>query len=368
MKEYQIPALPLKVDFDTIPILKQLGKSKSTLAELKGLVQSIPNEAILINTLAIQEAKDSSEVENIVTTHDDLYKSDLKVTEFINSAATKEVMNYREAIHAGFNSIRSNKLITNNVIKEVRGILVGNAEGFRTKPGTNLANKEGLVYLPPQAPALVQKYMDDLEAYINTTDKNGLDPLIKNAVIHHQFESIHPFTDGNGRTGRILSILLLVANELLDLPILYLSRYITHNKSEYYRLLQAIRDNENNESNWHNWVMFFLKGIEETALDTILLVKRIKDLMIEYKQILRPALGKSYRHELLNHLFYHPYTKIEFIEQVMQVRRKTAAKYLERIVDIGLLKKMKWGNSNYYINVELYDILLNRQEQKTENV
>ena len=185
-------------------------------------------------------------------------------------------------------------------------------------------------------------------------------------VIHHQFESIHPFYDGNGRTGRIISILYLVINNLLDLPILYLSRYITHNKGTYYRLIQAIRDSKEDRGKaWEEWILFMLKGVEITADDTIMLVKGINSLMTRYKQILRPLFGKQYKHELLNNLFFHPYTKIEFVEQDMQVQRKTATKYLDMIVRCGLIEKVKIWKTNYYINTELVNLFLNRNAGTT---
>ena len=363
MNTYKIPKLPFSIDLETKAILRQLSASHRQLAELKGIVQSIPNEAILINTLALQEAKDSSAVENIVTTHDDLFKTELNVRDYIVSAATKEVMNYRQAILEGFRLVRKDKLLTNNIIKQIQSTLVGNKEGFRTLPGTELKNQAGeTVYIPPQDGNDVARYMSELEAFINTPELCDWDPLIKLAVIHHQFESIHPFYDGNGRTGRIISILLLVTNDLLNLPILYLSRYITHNKGEYYRLLQAIRDREDKATDWQNWVMFLLKGIEDTSRNTITMVNAIRKLMQDFKFTLRPLLRKQYKHDLLNHLFSQPYTKIEFMEKAMQIQRKTAAKYLDLIVDEGLLEKLKIGRSNYYINQKLVDVLMNPEK------
>ena len=174
------------------------------------------------------------------------------------------------------------------------------------------------------------------------------------AIIHHQFESIHPFYDGNGRTGRIVNVLYLVTSGLLDLPILYLSRYIAHHKGDYYRLIQAVRDKEdNNAKEWEEWILFILKGVEETAEETIRLIKAMSEMMIRYKNILRPLFGKTYKHELINNLFFHPYTKVEFIERDMQVQRKAAAKYLSKIVEAGLLEKVRVGKSNFYINTEL---------------
>ena len=217
------------------------------------------------------------------------------------------------------------------------------------------------MYTPPQTLQEIEKYMGNLEKFINDSSLSELDPLVKLAIIHHQFESIHPFYDGNGRTGRIISVLYLVVNDLLDLPILYLSRYITHNKIEYYSLIQKIRDNSgNNNADWENWVFFILKGIEETAKQTVELVQQIKFLMDEYKGKIRDAFGTKYNHELLNNLFNHPYTKIEFIQNDLNVSRFTASKYLDLIVELKLLSKIKIGTSNYYINDRLVELLMNQ--------
>lgn len=340
-KQYNIKELPLAFDLETKAVLKQLNLANKKLAELKGVALTIPNENILISTLTLQEARESSAVENIVTTQDDLYKADLDLKETIINASTKEVLNYRQALQRGFNLVRHNKLLTNNIIKEIQQQLECNSAGFRTVPGTMLKSSDGrIVYTPPQDKKEVELLMANLECYINDPALSSCDPLIKMAVIHHQFESIHPFYDGNGRTGRIISILYLVINDLLDIPILYLSRYITRNKGEYYRLLQAIRNNNSLEQ-WEEWILFMLKGVEQTAGETIRLVKNISSLMQQYKQRLRPLFGKQYKHELLNNLFFHPYTKIEFVERDMMVQRKTATKYLDTMVEEGLLEKVK---------------------------
>lgn len=366
--KYIIPELPLPYDLETKKVLKQLNLSNKRLAELKGVAQTIPNENILINTLTLQEAKDSSEVENIVTTNDELYKAELNLKNTLINASTKEVLNYRQALQAGFATARKTKILTLNDIRKIQQELESNNAGFRTLPGTKLKNAYGeTVYTPPQDGLEVERLMENLEKYINIPEMHDVDPLIKMAVIHHQFESIHPFYDGNGRTGRIISILYLVINDLLDLPILYLSRYITHNKGTYYRLIQQIRDKAytGNASEWENWILFILKGVEETAEETIKLVKGISALMAEYKMTLRPLLGKNYKHELLNNLFFHPYTKIEFVMNDMMVQRKTAAKYLEMIVKTGLVSKIKMGRSNYYMNMKLIELFVNH-DFKTE--
>ena len=359
--KYSIPSLPLPYDLETKEVLKQLNRANRKLAELKGVAQTIPNERILISSLTLQEAKDSSEVENIVTTQDDLYRAGLDPSHQFINAATKEVLFYREAINEGFRMVRNKDILTLNDIKHVQEILEQNTAGFRTTPGTQLKreNDGAVIYTPPQDGMTIIRYMSNLEQFINDDHLSQLDPLIKMAIIHHQFESIHPFYDGNGRTGRIINILYLVITGLLDLPILYLSRYITHNKGEYYRLIQAIRDkNTDNAAEWEAWILFMLKGVEVTAEDTISLVKNIGRLMAEYKNVIRPDFGSKYNHELLNGLFYHPYTKIDHVVANMQVSRQTASKYLDRIVALGLLKKEKMGKENYYINTRLMNLFI----------
>ncbi|MEE3693706.1 Fic family protein [Campylobacter sp. CLAX-22107-21] len=365
-KTYTIPKLPLGIDLETKEILKQVNLANKALAELKGVAHTIPNEGVLINSLVIQEAKESSEVENIVTTHDEIFQADLSVSNYAVSSAAKEVMNYREAMLEGFSRVKENMLLTNNIIKNIQEKLEKNKAGFRTSAVTLQNSKQEIVYAPPKTGDEVEHYMSNLEQFINNPKLSDLDPLIKLAIIHHQFESIHPFYDGNGRTGRIISVLYLVQNRLLDLPILYLSRYITRNKADYYKLIQAVRDNDGDIKDWQNWVMFILKGIEVTSKETIILINGIAQLMAQYKAILKPVFGKTYKHELLNNLFFHPYTKIEFIERDMNVQRKTAAKYLDMIVDLKLLTKMKKGSSNYYINNALFELFLNQGKVVSE--
>ena len=365
--QYAIPRLPLDMDLETKPILKQLSLASRALAELKGVAKTIPNENILLNTLVLQEAKDSSEIENIVTTQDDLYKEDVEfgdTKKTVERVAAKEVLRYRQAMQSGFALVRKNKLLTNSVIKQIQQELEENRAGFRALTGTQLKNgNDEVVYTPPQTNGEIESYMTNLEKFINDSSFCELDPIIKLPIIHHQFESIHPFYDGNGRTGRIISVLFLVINDLLDLPILYLSRYINHNKSEYYSLIQAIRNNApENQKDWENWILFILKGIEQTSKETVILVQEIKKLMDDYKQKLRPMFGAKYNHELLNNLFRHPYTKIEYIERDLEVSRFTASKYLDVIVENGLAEKIKINTSNYYINKRLVDLFINQAD------
>lgn len=367
MASYKIPLLPLPYDLETKAVLRQANKANRKLAELKGVAQTIPNERILISSLTLQEAKDSSAVENIVTTQDDLYRAGLDASFTLIGAATKEVLFYREAINEGFKLVRNKNILTLNDIKRIQEVLEQNSAGFRTTPGTQLKRSSdgAVIYTPPQDGQLIVELMSNLEQFINDDELCPIDPLVKMAIIHHQFESIHPFYDGNGRTGRIVNILYLVTSGLLDLPILYLSRYITHNKAEYYERIQAIRNaTGDNSAQWEEWILYMLRGVEQTAEETITLVKNIGNLMTKYKNIIRPAFGRKYSHELLNGLFYHPYTKIGHLESNMQVSRQTAAKYLDKLASLGLLQKERMGKENYYINTQLMELFLTFSEQQ----
>ncbi len=353
MKTKELRKLPLENDIESKSILKKLSLTHRALAELKGIVSSIPNENILINTLGLQEAKDSSAIENIITTHDDIYKAGLNLEGF-KSQNAKEIQNYISALKLGFELIARNKILTNNDIIEIQSELEKNNAGFRKVPGTALKNATSgeIVYTPPQDYNTIQDLMTNLEQFINDEQLSDFDPLVKMAIIHYQFESIHPFYDGNGRTGRIINVLYLVMNDLLDLPILYLSRYIIENKGEYYKLLQEVRETDNFE----NWVIYLLNGVEQIAKETIILIGKIRELIFDHKNLLRNNY-KFYSHDLLNNLFKHPYTKIAFIEKDLGVSRITAAKYLNQLASDGLLKKERLGTGNYYVNLKLIELL-----------
>lgn len=353
---YNLSELPLSFDMESKAVLKSLPAAHAALAELKGLASTIPNQTILINTLGLQEAKDSSAIENIITTHDDLYKSELNLDAF-KSLDAKEVQNYIEALKHGFALISAKGVLNNRVILEIQEVLEKNNAGFRKLPGTALKNSTTgeTVYTPPQSLADIQRLMKNLEQFINDKDLSDYDPIVKMAIIHYQFESIHPFYDGNGRTGRIMNILYLILNELQTLPILYLSSYIIEHKPDYYRLLQEVRDN----NNWEEWLLFMIKGVEQTSIDTIKLIVEIKSLMTDYKNRLRTNY-KFYSQDLLNNLFKHPYTKIEFVINDLGVTRLTAANYLNTLATDGLLEKKRIGTANYYINRPLFNLLTQR--------
>lgn len=356
MMRFELSELPFNIDLETKKVLKSLPSAHAALAELKGIASTIPNQNILINTLGLQEAKDSSAIENIITTHDDLYKSELNLDSF-KSLNAKEVQNYISALKKGFELTSTSGLLTNKTILQIQEVLEDNKAGFRKLPGTALKNAATgeTIYTPPQDYNEILRLMTNLEKYINDSEMSDIDSLIKMAIIHFQFESIHPFYDGNGRTGRIINILYLINEKLQNLPILYLSSYIIKRKADYYRYLQKVRD----EDLWEDWILFMIKGIEETARETIDLILKIKKMMFEYKHQLRENY-KFYSQDLLNNLFKHPYTKIEFIVNDLGVSRLTAANYLNKLAEDKILKKEKLGTGNYYINEKLIELLTKR--------
>jgi len=333
-------------------ILEALNKASRSLAELKGFANSIPNQHILINAITINEAKDSSEIENIVTTHDSIYKV-LTESGFKDESA-KEVVDYRSAIWHGYEIIKEKEYISTNIIIELQEIIEHNNAGIRKTPGTSLVNsKTGeVIYTPPQKEKEIRDLLKNLEDYINDNN-NEVDPLIKMALIHYQFEMIHPFYDGNGRTGRILNILYLVLNKLLDSPILYLSNYINKNKDEYYKLFTEFREN----NNYEDWIIYILKGIEETSQKTILLIRQLQLMMEAYQEEFKILLPKIYSDVLLDSLFFEVYTRITYIEKRCNVTRQTASTYLNSIVDKGLLEFEKVGRESIYKNIRLIDLL-----------
>jgi Fic family protein len=282
-----------------------------------------------------------------------MYRAELGIGLLVSSAA-KEVQNYISALHAGYKLVKKDHLLTCNHIKEIQAILEENDAGFRTQSGTQLKNERTgeIVYMPPQNSEDIIRFMTDLERYINDDSISEIDPLIKMAIIHHQFESIHPFYDGNGRTGRIINILYLVLKGLLGIPILYLSRYLIEKKSDYYHLLQSVRE----QGAWEAWILYILKAVEVTSQQTILIIQEIKVLMADYKKKIRQGF-KFYSQDLLNNLFKHPYTKIEFLEKDLKISRLTATKYLDQLADAGFLEKQRIWRSNFYINRPLFSLL-----------
>ena len=349
-----INLLPLTSDVETKAVLRKTALAHKALAELKGVISSIPNENILLETLTLREAKESSAIENIISTFDEVYQSNLLSRQFA-TPASKEVHQYAEALKKGFLLVKNHRLLTNNYILQIQEVVEQNKAGFRKLPGTQLLNdKTGqIIYTPPQDYETIVDLMNNLEKFINDDDVMDADHLVKMAIIHHQFESIHPFYDGNGRTGRIINILYLVQKNLLHLPVLYLSRYIIQHKNDYYRLLQKVRDT----GEWEDWLLFMLDGIEQTATESVVLIGGIKELMQKYKQQIRADYPKMYSQDLLNNLFKYPYTKIEFIEKELGVSRSTSIRYLEILVTGGILQKTKVGRDNFYLNKALFNLL-----------
>jgi Fic family protein len=348
--------------FDRADILRKLASASRSLAELKGVAASMPNQAILVNTLGLQEAKDSSAIENIVTTNDELFR-EAAMPEDAASPATKEVVRYRQALRVGYEAVATTGMLTNQHILRIQAELELNDAGFRKLPGTALKASDGrVVYTPPQDHHTIVDLMSDLERFINDDVPLDVDPLIRMALIHHQFESIHPFYDGNGRTGRIINVLYLMQQRLLDSPVLYMSRHIVRTKSDYYRLLQAVREDDA----WEEWVLYMLTAVEQTAAASVAMIQAMKMLLFDYKHRIR-ANYKFYSQDLINNLFSHPYTKIEFMQQELKVSRLTATKYLDKLAEDGFLLKSKVGRHNYYINVPLYRILTGESLAGAEN-
>jgi Fic family protein len=315
----------------------------------------MPNQAMLISALGLQEAKDSSEIENIVTTHDELFR-EVAFSEAATNAAAKEVARYRQALGIGYASVRQRGLLTTNQILAIQAELEKNHPGLRKVPGTVLQDGAGRTVYTPPTPEKLPVLLADLDRFINDPAVSTLDPLIKMALIHHRFESIHPFYDGNGRTGRIVNVLYLVKEGLLDSPVLYMSRAIVRTKADYYRLLQSVRDH----GTWEEWVLYMLAAVEQTAKEGIATIQAIKALLLDYKHRIR-AEFRFYSQDLINNLFSHPYTKIEFVMNDLKVSRITATRYLDGLAQSGFLEKRKIGRHSYYINQPLFRILTGEQ-------
>ncbi|MBN2825607.1 MAG: Fic family protein [Campylobacterales bacterium] len=347
----QLTQLPISKPIETTKVLKKSIQASRALAKLNGVAKIIPNSAILINSLALQEAKDSSEIENIITTHDELYRAGLDIESVTHQ--TKEVQRYKEALLLGYDLVRNNKLLLKRDIVQIQCTLEQNSAGVRRQSGTNLKNAltGEIIYTPPQDFETIEALLKNLESYIN--EPNETDALVNMAIIHYQFESIHPFYDGNGRTGRIINVLYLVLQELLDLPILYLSRYIITHKADYYRLLQEVRT----KGSWEEWILYMLDGVEQTSIETIELIENIYSLMEKTQIKIQEELPKIYSKDLVEVLFLHPYTKIDFLIDRLLLHRDTASKYLNELEKIGVLKTIKLGRSKYFINIELFEML-----------
>ncbi|MBW2173670.1 MAG: Fic family protein [Deltaproteobacteria bacterium] len=348
-----LPLLPPVADLETKAVLKKNISAGRMLAELKGLGETIPNQGILINSLTLQEAKASSEIENVITTNDALFKAFTASTSQVDPT-TKEVLRYGEALWEGFSTLKSKPLLTTNLLIRLVQKIKKNRAGIRNAPGTQIANLATgeTIYTPPEGEGLIRDKLKNLEDYIHAQE--GPDPLIKLAVIHYQFESIHPFFDGNGRAGRILNILYLAQQGLLELPVLYLSRYIIQNKGDYYHLLRSVTE----AGQWAPWVLFMLDAVEQTASYTRQRILAIRELMLETMERARKDLpGRVYSKELIELLFRQPYTKGMFLVETGIAKRQTAADYLKELEKIGVLESLKIGRETLYLNRALYELL-----------
>jgi len=346
-----LPFLPPSLEkIETIAILKQESRAHAAISELKGIANIIPNQAILINAIVLQEAKDSSEIENIITTNDDLYKAASMTASKIDSA-TKEVLFYREALYEGYKKIQKKNMLAISDIIEIQKIIIQNDAGIRRTKGTTLFNDKTntVVFTPPDDINIIYKLLDNFVNYLNSSETS----LITLAVLHYQFETIHPFYDGNGRTGRIINILYLILKEYLDIPILYLSSYIIRNKKKYYDLLLSVTEN----NDWESWILYILNGIEITAIQTIDKVKKIKVLLDNTIETVKSQAPKIYSKELVETLFTNPYCKIDFIVKAISVERKAASRYLLQLEVLGILQSYKIGKENIFVNTKLVELL-----------
>ena len=349
-----LPNLPPKVNLETTAIFKATIRANKLLAELKGYCQTLPYPQLLLNTIVLQESKESNAIENIVTTQDELYKATL-MGDAVKNHAAKEVLQYREAMYWSIDELHKNKIITTNLMVGIMQRLRNSSENIRKNPGTKLANpiNNNIVYTPPEGEDVIREKLAKLEIFINDGEFSDLDPLIKMALIHYQFEAIHPFSDGNGRTGRILNVLYLIQQELLGLPVLYLSHYIIQNKPDYYRLLKSITE----DNNWEEWVLFVVNGVAQTSEMTLRKINAILELKLQTEVKAKEALNSSYSKELVDLLFSYPYIKIKVLEDNKIAKRQTASEYLKKLETKKILSSIKIGNEIYYINKSLIEIL-----------
>jgi Fic family protein len=350
-----LPLLPPQVDIESKNILKKATAARAALAELKGIAETIPQPEILINTILLQEAKDSSEIENIITTNDSLYKAAV-LKDDRTDPATKEVIRYRQALWSGFNILKKKRFISTNVAIEIYQILKDTSAGIRKIPGTTLKNAATgeIMYTPPEGETLLRDKLDNLWQFINNEKYAAIDPLIKMAAMHYQFESIHPFTDGNGRTGRILNVLFMVQEGLLNLPILYHSSYIIREKQEYYRLLREITNN----NSWEPWIIYMLSSVEDTSRQTIEKIAIIRGLMTKTFEHIKTQLPRlKQAKEIAEILFMNPYCKIEHLVEKKIAVRQSASKYLKDLESIGILKSEQVWKETVYRNVDLWNAL-----------
>jgi Fic family protein len=349
----QLPLLPPKAGIETPAVLKKTITAGRALAELKGVGETIPNQAMLINTIILREAQSSSEIENVITTTDALFKAFTAKTNKIDPA-TKEVLRYREALWEGFNTLKKRSVLSTNVFIKLFQTIKENKAGIRNIPRTKVANISTgeVLYTLPEGEQIIRDKLKNLEDYIHAKDK--IDPLIKLAIIHYQFEAIHPFFDGNGRAGRILNILFLTYKDLLAIPVLYLSKFIIDNKNDYYRLLRDVTE----KNKWEPWILFMLEAVKQTSMYTRDKIISIRSLLEKTLEVASNKLPERvYSKELIELLFHRPYTKGQFLVEAKIAERKTAADYLKELEKVGILKSEKIGKENLYLNVKLFNLL-----------
>lgn len=354
LKPYNdLPSLPPKVDVESKAVLRRAIAANRALAELKGQGGIIPNQAMLVNSLVLQEAKASSEIENIVTTNDALFRAMAGGSGTVDPE-TKEVLRYREALWQGYNRVSKRARLNADLFVHLGQMIREDKNGIRNRPGTVIANPRTreIIYTPPEGESLIRRKLEELERFIHAD--NGMDPLVKLALAHYQFEAIHPFFDGNGRTGRLINILFLIAHKLLDVPVLYISRHIIDGKPEYYRRLRNVTEN----GEWEAWVLYMLAAVDVTARLTRQRILDIRALLNEALDLAKRKLpARVYSKELIELLFRQPYTKGQFVVDAGLAERQTAAEYLKELERIGLLKSRKVGKENLYLNVRLYELL-----------
>lgn len=357
-KPYQdLPLLPPQVDFDDVDLLKLVNKANNSLYELKGAAHLLPNGFILISPLSVREAVESSGIENIVTTVADALRADIIYDKNELKGAEKEILNYRDALLEGFRLLQKDGFLNTNSIIQIQSILEPNKKGIRNIPDVALRNSRTreVRYTPPEGPDIIRDKMKNLEDYFNNIEEfDDIDPLIRAAVIHYQFEAIHPFFDGNGRTGRMLIVLYLVKVGRLDLPILFLSKYILENQEDYYKLLLEVTS----KNNWREWVIYLLKGIDKQAQETKEKIIAIKDLMSVYKNM-EVELGKAgvMSGAVIDYLFSNAFYTQQTMSLKLGVHRNTAAKYFSELEILGVVKKFKYKRENIYYNETFIKIL-----------
>lgn len=346
-----LPLLPPKADIETKEILRKTISAGRALAQLNGTLMNLPNPTLFLDTIYLQEAKASSEVENIITTNDELYKS-LVADRKVENSATKEVLSYKEALWLGLEQLKTKPFITTNLCVNIVQCIKQNNASIRVTPGTTLSNTQGeVIYTPPIGESVIREKLANLEKFIN--ENESIDPLIKMALMHYQFEAIHPFSDGNGRTGRILLLLYLKLSGLLDTPAIYLSEYIIKHKADYYKKLRGVT--ENNE--WESYILYMLDMIEETSKKGLERLNKITSTMDKTANEIKTKLPKVYSKDLVEILFRLPYTKRQHLIDENIGNPKTVGNYLQTLEEQGFLQSVKVGKEKLYLNQQLLKIL-----------